>query len=40
MNGSENEAENKKYLTNYDINKPRSKHGQKYTKYVSQYNMY
>ena len=40
MNGNENEAENKKCITKYDINKPRFRYGQKYTRYVSQYNMY
>ena len=33
INDNENEAENEKKITRQDIYRPRSKHGQKYTKY-------
>ena len=33
INDNENEAENKKDIIRYDINRPRPRHGQKYTKY-------
>ena len=33
INGNENEAKNEKYINIYDINKPRPRHGLKYTKY-------
>ena len=33
INDNENEAENERKITRQDIYRPRSKHGQKYTKY-------
>ena len=33
INDNENEAENEKYITQIQHNRPRSRHGQKYTKY-------
>ena len=33
INGKENETENEKEISRYDINRPRRCHGHKYTKY-------